>query len=35
MELEKREEASGLVNGPNGPMKRLLKSVQLGTSKIP
>ncbi len=35
MELEKREGASSLIEGPNGPIKRLLKSVQLRTRKIP
>jgi phosphoribosyl-ATP pyrophosphohydrolase len=35
LELERREGASNLVDGPNGPIKRRLKSVQLGTSKIP
>ena len=33
-ELEERENASGLIERPNGPIKRLLKSVQLGNSKI-
>ena len=35
LELEKREGASNLVDSPNGPLKRLLKGVQLRTSKIP
>jgi phosphoribosyl-ATP pyrophosphohydrolase len=35
LELEKREGASALVDGPKGPQRRLRKSIQLGTSKIP
>jgi phosphoribosyl-ATP pyrophosphohydrolase len=35
VELEKREGASNLLDGPRGPLKRLMKSVELGTSKIP
>jgi phosphoribosyl-ATP pyrophosphohydrolase len=34
-ELEKRQSASNLVDTPNGPLKRMLKGVQLGTTKIP
>ncbi|WP_158745319.1 phosphoribosyl-ATP diphosphatase [Acidisphaera sp. L21] len=33
--LENRETASNLTDRPKGPLKRLIKSVQLGTSKIP
>jgi phosphoribosyl-ATP pyrophosphohydrolase len=35
LELEKREGASNLVAGPKGPRQRLLRRIQLGTSKIP
>jgi phosphoribosyl-ATP pyrophosphohydrolase len=35
LELEKREGASALADGPKGPQRRLRKSIQLGTSKIP
>ena len=35
MELEKRKGASDLVDGPRGPIRRLIKSVNLKTTKIP
>lgn len=34
-ELGKREGVSNLAEGPRGPLKRLIKSVRLETSKIP
>ncbi len=34
-ELERREKVSQLSEGRNVPLKRLLGSVQIGTSKIP
>jgi phosphoribosyl-ATP pyrophosphohydrolase len=34
-ELEKRKGASNLIEGPQGPIKRLIRSVNLKTTKIP
>ena len=34
-ELEKRKGASNLIDGPQGPIRRLIRSVNLKTTKIP